>query len=65
MTSLTRKSKFYANSRSVRVLKNGLNLGLGVGRRGKLEYPNICHANTLRKIMITGLFCKTGQYYLY
>ena len=59
---LTRESKFYATSRSVGVLNIYLNLGLGVRLRGKLEWPNICHANyRKRNYENTWLFSITGQ----
>ena len=62
MTLLTRESKFYATSRSVGVLNIYLHLELGVGLRGKLKLPNICHAKYRKKnYENNGLFSITGQ----
>ena len=42
--ALTRESKFYGTSRSIRGLKICLHWGLGVGMREKLELPKIFYA---------------------
>ena len=39
----------YGTPRSVGVLNIYLHLGLGVGLKGKLEEPNICHAKFRKK----------------